>query len=68
MCERASSLFFYRNHAFIYNSDTLNQLGTLSLIGTIKKVKRDKFFEEQVRKRLGTNKHILANAVCKFKL
>ena len=53
--ERASSLFFERNHAFINNSDTLNQLGTLSLIGTIKKVKHDRFSEEQVRKRLGSS-------------
>ena len=30
------------------DSDTLYHLGTLGLIGTIKKVKHEKFFEEQV--------------------
>ena len=45
--------FFKRNHAFINDSDTFYHLGTLGLIGTIKKVKHEKFFEEQVRKRLG---------------
>ena len=57
MCEREPAVYFLkRNHAFINYSDTLHHLGTLGLIGTIKKVKHEKFFEEQVRKRLGSRR------------
>ena len=55
LCEREPVIYFFkRNHAFINDSDTLYHLGTLGLIGTIKKAKHKKFFQEQVRKRLGS--------------
>ena len=46
MCVRESQQFIL--------SGTLYRLGTLGLIGTIKKVKHERSFEEQVRKRLSS--------------
>ena len=53
--------FFKRNLPFLNDSDTLYHLGTLGLIGTIKKVKHEKFFEEQVRKRFARQKSVACN-------